>query len=174
MAKEEAIRVSELDSNFRDEIVKAAGGERIMRCFSCGDCTASCPVRGIDEKFNPRRIIRMALLGMKKRLFESDFIWLCTTCNSCQERCPQGVKVYEVMNVLKNLAVKEGYIHPTFGKQAELVGTSGRLYEIDDFDNRKRQKLGLPPVGKVFEDVKQLFELTGIDKIWRSEEEIDK
>ena len=166
MAEEErVIRASELDSSFREKIVKVAGGEKIMRCFACGDCTASCPVRAIDEKFNPRKIIRMALLGMKERLFRSDFIWLCTTCHSCQERCPQGVKVYEVMNVLKNLATKEGYVHPTFGKQAELIGTMGRLYEVEDFDNKKREKLGLPPVKKTFGDVKKLFELTGLNKL---------
>jgi len=60
------------------------------------------------------------------------------------------------MTALKNIAVREGYIHPAFKEQARLVGTFGRLYEVEDFDNKKRNKLGLPPVKKTFDDVTKL------------------
>jgi heterodisulfide reductase subunit C len=122
-------------------------------------------VRSVDERFNPRRIIRMAILGAKKKVLESDFVWLCSTCYSCQERCPQGVKIPEIMNLLKNIAVQEGYVHPSFKKQAELVRDMGRLYEIEDFDNKKRERIGLPGVTKVIEEVRKIFEQTGADEL---------
>lgn len=159
------IRVKDLDIDFRKEVLASPGGENLLRCYSCGDCSASCPVRAIDQKFNPRKIIRMVVLGMRERVLKSDFVWLCSTCYACQERCPQGLKIFEIMTLLKNIAVKEGYIHPSFKKQAELVRDFGRLYEIEDFDNKKRERLGLPPVKKVIEEVRKIFEFTGANKL---------
>jgi len=145
-----------LDPNFKYEVAKEIGGENIRHCFSCGTCTAGCPVREIDEKYNPRKIIRMVLLGMREEVLQSEFIWLCSMCYRCYDRCPQNVRLTDIITALKNIAVREGYIHPAFKEQARLVGTFGRLYEVEDFDNKKRQKLGLPPVQKTFSDVEKL------------------
>jgi len=145
-----------LDPNFKFEVSKEIGGANIKHCFSCGTCTVGCPVREIDDKYNPRKIIRMVLLGMRERVLKSDFIWLCSMCYTCYDRCPQGVHLTDIMTALKNIAVREGYIHPAFKAQAKLVGTFGRLYEVEDFDNKKRNKLGLPPVKKTFDDVAKL------------------
>lgn len=150
------IKTKDLDPNFKYEVAKEPGGENIMRCFACGTCTASCPVREIDEKYNPRKIIRMVLLGMRERILKSDFIWLCSTCYTCYDRCPQDVRLTDIMTALKNIAVREGYVHPSFREQARLVGTFGRLYEVEDYDNKKRKKLGLPPVKKMFDDLNQI------------------
>jgi len=57
------------------------------------------------------------------------------------------------MTALKNIAAREGYIHPSFKEQARLVSKFGRLYEVEDFDNKKREKLGLPPIKKNFDDI---------------------
>lgn len=156
------IRSDELDPTFKDQVAKELGGKNIMRCFSCGTCTAGCPVRAIDGKYNPRKIIHMVILGMKERVLKSDFIWLCSTCYTCYDRCPQGVHLTDIMTAIKNIAVKEGYIHPAFREQARLIGTFGRLYEVEDFDNKKREKMGLPQVKKTFDDV---TELTGETRV---------
>jgi heterodisulfide reductase subunit C2 len=146
-----------LDPNFKHEVATEMGGINISRCFACGTCTAGCPVREIDEKYNPRKIIHMVLLGMRERVLQSDFIWLCSTCYTCYDRCPQGVQLTSIMTALKNIAAREGYIHPSFKEQYRLVSTFGRLYEVEDFDNKKRQKLGLPPIQKNFEDITKLM-----------------
>ncbi|HID94337.1 MAG TPA: 4Fe-4S dicluster domain-containing protein [bacterium (Candidatus Stahlbacteria)] len=163
--KGQYVVVSKLDPTFKYEVAHQPGGEHIKRCFQCGTCTAGCPVREIDDKYNPRKIIRMTLLGMRDRVLSSEFIWLCSTCYTCHERCPQDVRITEVMNVLKNMAVKEGYIHPAFKEQARLIGTFGRLYEVEDFDNKKRERLGLPKVEKTFDEVVEIFKITGLDKL---------
>ena len=66
----------ELDPNFKYEVAAEIGGAHITRCFACGTCTAGCPVREIDEKYNPRKIIHMVLLGMRERVLKSDFIFI--------------------------------------------------------------------------------------------------
>jgi len=147
----------DLDPNFKYEVAAEMGGEsNITRCFSCGTCTAGCPVREIDDKYNPRKIIRMVLLGMRDRVLKSDFIWLCSSCYTCYDRCPQNVHLTDIMTALKNIAAREGYIHPAFREQNRLVSAFGRLYEVEDFDNKKREKLGLPAVKKTFKDVIEL------------------
>jgi len=159
---QEFIEASQLDNKFREEIINEPGGERIAYCFACGTCAASCPVRSVEEKYNPRKIIRMALLGMKDEVLSSDFVWLCSACYSCQERCPQGVKITDIMTVLKNLAIKNGYIHPSLVMQIEPIKKLGRIYEIDDFDNRKREKAGLPPIKPKIDVVERIFKISGL------------
>ena len=151
------IKTSELDPKFKKEVAREPGGENIMRCFSCGTCTAGCPVRAIDSKYNPRKIIHMVILGMRERVLKSDFIWLCSTCYTCYDRCPQGVHLTDIMTAIKNIAVREGYIHPAFREQARLIGTFGRFYEGEDFDNKKRKKAGLPPLPTSCDVIKELF-----------------
>ena len=136
-----------------------------MHCFSCGTCVAACPVRWINDKYNPRKIIRMVLLGMREQVLKSEFIWLCSTCYTCHERCPQEVKVTEIMNVLRNIAAKEGYAHPAYVKQAKIIRSLGRLYEIDDFDNKRRERLGLPRISTDPSEMDQIFEITGINSL---------
>ena len=160
-----ALAMTKLDPNFKFEVTKVPGGQNIMRCFQCGTCNVGCPVREIEEKYNPRKIIRMVVLGMKERVLSSEFIWLCSACYTCQERCPQDVKISDVMNALKNLAVKEGHIHSSFAKRVELVGTQGRLFPISDFDNTKRKELGLPQIPPKNEEVQELFKLSRLSKL---------
>lgn len=150
---------------FKHEIAAEPGGENIKLCFACGICTAGCPIREIDETYNPRKIIRMIILGMKDRVLRSDFIWYCSTCYACTDRCPQGVKFTDVMTAVKNVAVKAGYIHPAFKQQIAILGKFGRLYDIDEFDNKKRAALGLPEVGKTKGLMKKILDLTGLDRI---------
>lgn len=167
---EKYVLLSNLDTNFKDEISREPGGENIKHCFSCGTCVAACPVRWINEKYNPRKIIRMALLGMRKQVLESEFIWFCSTCYTCHERCPQEVRITEIMNVLKNMASREGYAHPAYVRQANTIRSLGRLYEVDQFDNRKRERLGLPEISTDPHEVSQIFEITGISELIRTGE----
>ncbi len=159
------ILLTDLDINFRDEISREPGGEKIKNCFSCGTCVAACPVRWINERYNPRKIVRMALLGMRKQVLESEFIWLCSTYYTCHERCPQEVRITEVINALKNIAAREGYAHPAYIKQANMIRSMGRLYEIDHFDNRKRKGMGLPEISTDPSEVSRIFEVSGINEL---------
>ena len=151
------INVETTDPNFKFELAQEHGAEKIMACFTCRTCTASCPITAVNEKFNPLRIIRMAIYGLKKQVLESDFIWLCSSCYACQERCPQGVSITDFMTLLKNMAVEEGHIPTGIKAQRDLVIGEGRIYPIDEFDNKKRNKAGLPALPTSCEAVRELF-----------------
>ena len=100
---------SELDPTFKQEITSRPGAENFKRCFSCGTCTASCPVSEVNPDYDPRKIIRMALLGMRREVLGSETIWMCFRCYTCYARCPQNVKFADVMVVLREMAVEEGH-----------------------------------------------------------------
>ncbi|MEA2039051.1 MAG: 4Fe-4S dicluster domain-containing protein [Thermodesulfobacteriota bacterium] len=153
----DSLSMDRVDPNFKNELVKQPGGENFTACFACGTCTACCPITPVYESFNPRRIIRLALYGFKDEIFKSDFIWFCSSCYACQERCPQGVSITELMTALKNMAFKEGYAPSGIRAQNDLIKGEGRIYPIDDFDNKKRAKAGLPPVPTSCPVVEELF-----------------
>jgi heterodisulfide reductase subunit C len=134
------IPVSRLDPNFKYEVAGLAGGERIKSCFQCGTCTASCPVRATDENYNPRKIIRMVLLGMRDEVLGNEPIWLCTYCYTCQERCPQDVGITDLMFALKNLAAREGHMHPSYAPQIDVLANFGRMYEVSTLTTRRGQR----------------------------------
>ena len=106
----ESIVLTELDKDFKYEVAARPGAGFFKRCFSCGTCTASCPVSEIDERFNPRLFIRQALMGMKEQLLSSQMLWYCTQCYTCYARCPQDVRFTDVMAVLRDMAVEQGYV----------------------------------------------------------------
>lgn len=145
------------DPDFVKELAGQPGGKTISACFTCRTCVASCPISAINKEFNPAKIIRMALYGLKEEILTSDFIWLCSTCYACQERCPQGVSITEFMTLLKNMAIKEGHAPAGIRAQLKLVKGEGRIYPIDDFDNKKRNKAGLPPLPTSCDAIKELF-----------------
>jgi heterodisulfide reductase subunit C len=149
------------DPNLKFLIASEPGGENIKKCFSCGTCTAGCPVREVTEDYNPRRIIRMAILGMKKEVLSSLFIWLCSSCYTCFERCPQDVKIPELMNAIKNIAVREGYLPSSMKSQLDLLASYGRLLEVTDFENEKRKESDLPLLHGQTEDVKKILKRLG-------------
>jgi heterodisulfide reductase subunit C len=85
----------------------------------------------------------MILLGMEQELLDEGTIWLCSTCYTCLERCPQKVGCAEIITELRNLAARDGRLPEAFKMQMQALRQFGRVYEIEEFDNKKRGKMGL-------------------------------
>jgi|GEM_PF-316477 len=132
------------DLGFSQEVVEAGGGG-LRNCYGCGACSAFCPILPKAEGYDPRRLIRLVLLGQRELVLGQPLIWLCSTCYSCQEVCPQQVSFTEISFALKNLAVEAGFLPSGLPAQVDLLSRFGRLYEVGEFENEKRAKLGLPP-----------------------------
>ena len=157
---------------FSSVVKSRLGGETITLCYQCGTCTASCPVAKITERFNPREVIRLSLLGEKDEVISGDAIWLCCSCYNCQERCPQKVEIADVMYALRNIAFKEGYIPNIYSEFASVLLNDGRIVAVSKFVEKKRPDLGLPPLQPPGVDaLRKILSATGFDKLQPKKEE---
>jgi len=151
------IDLRKLDPDFKYRVARELGGEQIKKCFSCGVCSARCPIEKIEPEYNPRKMIRMILLGLEEELLQEEFLWHCSICYSCQESCPQEVDFTEVVFALRNLAVRKGLAPPGLGAARNQLEQQGRMYEVTDFENEKRKELGLPSILGNRNDLKKIL-----------------
>ncbi len=111
-----------IDTSLYPEL-RRFGATDVSACFSCGTCTATCPLSETDATF-PRRIIRYAQVGMKDALLSSKELWSCYYCAECSESCPTGAGPSEFMASARRYAIAEYdrtrlartmYLRPAFG-----------------------------------------------------------
>lgn len=95
-----------MDHHFLDEVYGIPGGEKIKDCIQCGTCSGSCPVSWAMEE-TPRQIFAMIRAGMRDKVLDSLTIWTCASCYQCAERCPQKIRITDVMYMLKRMAIRE-------------------------------------------------------------------
>ncbi len=120
-----------LDPNFKYEIADRPGGENIRKCFACGTCTAGCPAFHADHEYNPRKIIRKILLGMREDVLQSPVIWLCHQCYACSANCPQDVDFSHIMMAVRDIAVREGYHPKDRLENVEQIGELANIFRGD-------------------------------------------
>lgn len=158
------------NADFVSELA-AAGGENVKMCFQCGTCTAGCP-SGKNTAYRTRKLMRMAQLGLKDMIIESEDLWQCTTCYTCEERCPRGVPIVDVVIALRNIAVANGKMYDAHKKTADNLVKFGHTVSINDKVKAQRAELGLPEVpptvlanDKAKADLDAIFEATGFAKL---------
>ena len=107
----------------------------IEQCYHCHKCTAGCPVAD-QMAYGPDRILRLVQLGEKERLFKSEDIWVCVSCETCGSRCPNEINAARVLGALRELAYREQApvaepdavkFHRLF---LSIVQNTGRMHEV--------------------------------------------
>jgi len=79
-------------------------------CIQCQTCTNVCPVvaaqtdRRDAVDITPQKIMNLLRLGLNDLAMGSRMVWDCVTCYQCQENCPQGIQVTDIIYELKNKA----------------------------------------------------------------------
>jgi len=106
------LQPAKIDSKFKEEVMAEPGGEHLLRCLSCGTCMAACLIRRVEPEYNPRRILRMAAVGLREGVLSSPLIWLCSACDACYKRCPQEIHISDIFAAFRNIALREGYTPP--------------------------------------------------------------
>ena len=95
-----------MDPGFLDEVYGIPGGDRVKDCIQCGTCSGSCPVSWAMQE-TPRQIFAMIRAGMREQVLDTVTIWTCASCYQCARRCPQQIKITDVMYMLKRMAIRE-------------------------------------------------------------------
>ncbi len=98
----------ETTSTFADQVRAMPGGEHLDVCFSCGTCVSKCMIQQkVEPEYNPRRLLRLVMMGLREEAFSSPTTWLCSACDLCYPACPQKIHISEVIGAVKALAVDE-------------------------------------------------------------------
>ena len=84
--------------------IQQFGAADIAACFSCGTCTATCPLSDNDATF-PRSMIRYAQVGMRTELLSSKELWTCDHCGLCSDSCPTEADPGEFMAAARRYAI---------------------------------------------------------------------
>jgi heterodisulfide reductase subunit C/nitrate reductase gamma subunit len=94
-----------------DEAERLSGrAETFMPCVQCQTCTNVCPVvahggAGPDSvDLTPQKVMNLLRLGLRDLALGARMTWDCATCYQCQESCPEGIPVTDVLYELRNLA----------------------------------------------------------------------
>ncbi len=161
----QSVSSSELEPNFKSEVLAHTDVQGLNACFSCGTCSAGCPIHEVFPEYNPKKLAKMVSLGMKRQVLNSPYIWYCATCRNCEQRCPQNVKFFNILNALKNMAAKEGYAPAVWIEQTKQVIKTGMVFPTEKSWVKKREELSLPFLKEGHPELKKIIELTGIDKI---------
>ena len=121
------------DYRFTGELEKK-GPFQVAACFQCRKCTNGCPVVFAMDLM-PDEVIRMVILGQREQVLNCKTIWVCAACETCTTRCPNEVKIAELMDHLKETAIRENIpcplpqvltLHEAFLKN---VAKRGRVFE---------------------------------------------
>jgi dimethylglycine catabolism B len=71
-------------------------------CVTCGSCASACPISGVDG-LDPRKVVRMAVLGLEDDLLASQWPWKCTMCGKCERACPLNVEIVALIHRVRGL-----------------------------------------------------------------------
>lgn len=159
-----------IDENFKQEVMDA-GAETLALCFQCGTCTGACP-SGRRTPYRIRQIVRKSVMGFKDEVISDDSLWMCTTCYECQERCPRGIKIVDIVKIARNYAAKAGYMAPAHKAVGSFVLKTGHGVPINDATMELRKRVGLdelPPTTHSFpealEEVQKIIKATSFDSL---------
>ncbi len=115
--------MAKVNPGFLDK-VKGLGAFDISACYSCGNCTAVCPLSTEEHSF-PRKLIRYSMLGIEERILSGPELWQCYYCGECTDTCPREADPGGLMMALRRYAIREY----SLGKIADLFygGTSAAI-----------------------------------------------
>ncbi|KZX11071.1 CoB--CoM heterodisulfide reductase subunit C [Methanobrevibacter curvatus] len=166
----DVIRRESVDKEFTQLFVDA-GIETLEHCFQCGTCSGGCP-SGRRTPYRVRQIVRKCLMGLKEEVISDPALWMCTTCYTCQERCPREVKIVEIIKKARNVAAENGYMSANHKGTGANVIKTGHGVPINDATKELRKRVGLselPPTthsdAKALADIQAICKATGFDKL---------
>jgi heterodisulfide reductase subunit C len=86
----------------------------------------------------PRALFAMISAGMREQVLSSNTPWFCVSCYYCTVRCPQEIRITDLMYSLKRMATREGYSRKSSSPSApefsqtfvDFAENYGRSFEL--------------------------------------------
>lgn len=115
--------------------IRKRSGENVFLCYQCKKCTAGCPVAPYFD-LKPHQVLRACQFGQADLVLNARTISICAACETCSTRCPQGIDIARIMDVLEIMAAEQGIKSkaptvPMFYKSANRgIDWFGRMWEL--------------------------------------------
>lgn len=139
--------------------------EDLYECYQCARCTGSCPAMEAAPALGPRGTILRCLNDGHKAVVEDERLWLCCTCNVCEDRCPQKIPICDLLVALRNSASRRGNIPDRLAMAVELLAKTGRSMIVHQLDEM-RSHHGLKPLLPVpLEEIREILAKTQLDEV---------
>ena len=124
-----------INDDFKNTLISRPGAENLLGCLLCGTCTAGCPISEVDAEFNPRKIMRQVLAGMKHDVLSSDVLWRCYQCHTCVAHCPQDVRFADVIRALRDAAIEENHFSRDIAENVTQLDIEARKQRLEKIRN---------------------------------------
>jgi len=164
----------------------------LKKCIQCGNCSSVCPAARYTP-YRPRKLVHDLLMGHKESILQSEDIWYCFSCFSCNLRCPRSNNPGLLIHILRNLANLQGFgwkkLFPfknylislkNFGLGLTPFSIPTELFDQELGEEWKKIRenlpeillqLGMNPIAprelpfEAREQIKTVLELAGIDQV---------
>ena len=86
------IELVALHFDFKEMVLERVPDANLDLCLTCGACTGGCPATGLMDQ-DPRKLLRMVLLGLDDEVLQTPWAWVCTMCARCLNVCPMKINI---------------------------------------------------------------------------------
>ena len=96
----------------RAYLLRNMAPESFSNCVQCTVCANVCPVVSMPDSLaapeaTPQQVMNLLRLDMRELALASRMVWDCMTCYMCQEHCPQGIRVADILYELRSLGARQ-------------------------------------------------------------------
>ncbi|HID98550.1 MAG TPA: hypothetical protein EYP57_10275 [Thermodesulfobacteriaceae bacterium] len=106
MTRQTVTDITRLRAGIKRQIKAVDPDIRMDYCLTCGLCSSGCPASGLDS-MDPRRFLRLLVLGQDEEVLNSDWIYACTNCIRCKYACPMGIDIGKIVYQLRGMRPRD-------------------------------------------------------------------
>ncbi len=106
MPKKANVKLKKIKAKIKEHINEAVPQSNIDYCLTCGLCVSGCPASGL-EGLDPRKFLRLIVLGQDEEILGTDWIYSCTMCARCKYACPMGIDIGRIVYELRGMRPKD-------------------------------------------------------------------
>ena len=140
--------------------------EDLFECYQCARCTGSCPAAMVLKSYGPRETLLRCLNLGQEAVINDERVWYCTTCQVCEDRCPQEINISELLTAIFNLAAQRGNLPEKIKFSVDMIAKTGRSLIVNEKVMKDRKKLALPALEPLnLEEIEVILKKTGLNEV---------
>lgn len=97
----DVLQLEQKNDGIRQKVKDLIPDGNLSACLTCGACASGCPASG-QMDMDPRKFLRMAVLGMDAQIERNPWIWVYTMCKRCYDVCPMKLNIPALIFYLRS------------------------------------------------------------------------